>query len=383
LRDLARQQADRHIRAWAPLQLAFVLAEDEPAAAAPVVTEADAVAAASGMRSLRDMASFARAEWACSTGDLVTAIELTRDLLEGPWSSWWTDAIRCLSFAALLAEDEDALRCAADAGDQAVRISPGLASWAERGRQRLALLHGRPSAATDARDPPPPMCSSLWLAGRESIDAGSARVAVDHARFWARTEPHPRAVVAAIEGAATGDEDRWHDALGIAVDQGLRLIAVDALEGLAVAAARGESWAECLRLLGAAQRLRDETGYRWRFPFEDRAVTTARSAAIAALGAAANTAHSEGRDLDWREAASYARRARGQRRRPHHGWASLTPTEQEVVALVAEGLTNPQIAERLLMGRATVKSHLEHIFTKLAVRSRAELAAEAARRGVT
>jgi non-specific serine/threonine protein kinase len=51
-----------------------------------------------------------------------------------------------------------------------------------------------------------------------------------------------------------------------------------------------------------------------------------------------------------------------------------------VVTLVAEGLTNPQIAERLLMGRATVKSHLEHVFTKLDIHTRAELAAEVARR---
>ena len=58
----------------------------------------------------RDFASYARAELACSTGHLATAIELTRDLLQGPWSAWWSDAIRCLSFAALLAEDEDALR---------------------------------------------------------------------------------------------------------------------------------------------------------------------------------------------------------------------------------------------------------------------------------
>jgi DNA-binding CsgD family transcriptional regulator len=43
-------------------------------------------------------------------------------------------------------------------------------------------------------------------------------------------------------------------------------------------------------------------------------------------------------------------------------------------------MTNAQIAERLLMGRATVKTHLEHIFTKLGIRSRAELAAEATRR---
>jgi len=47
---------------------------------------------------------------------------------------------------------------------------------------------------------------------------------------------------------------------------------------------------------------------------------------------------------------------------------------------VAEGLTNPQIADRLLMGRATVKSHLEHIFTKLDIHTRAELAVQATRR---
>ena len=99
-----------------------------------------------------------------------------------------------------------------------------------------------------------------------------------------------------------------------------------------------------------------------------------------ALGDDAEPAAAEGRNLDWRAAAAYARRARGERKRPAHGWASLTPTEQQVVALVSEGLTNPQIAERLLMGRATVKTHLEHIFTKLGIRSRAQLAAEAARR---
>ena len=49
------------------------------------------------------------------------------------------------------------------------------------------------------------------------------------------------------------------------------------------------------------------------------------------------------------------------------------------MALVAQGLSNPEIAERLLMGRATVKTHLEHIFAKLGVSSRAELAAEATR----
>ena len=106
----------------------------------------------------------------------------------------------------------------------------------------------------------------------------------------------------------------------------------------------------------------------------------ARADAVAALGDAAEAAEAEGRQIDWRDAAAYARRARGERKRPSHGWASLTPTERQVVALVAEGLTNPQIAVRLFMGRATVKTHLEHVFTKLGLHTRAELAAEAVRR---
>jgi DNA-binding CsgD family transcriptional regulator len=50
------------------------------------------------------------------------------------------------------------------------------------------------------------------------------------------------------------------------------------------------------------------------------------------------------------------------------------------VTLVVEGLTNPQIAARLLISAETVKTHLGHIFTKLGVQRRAELAALAARR---
>ena len=84
----------------------------------------------------------------------------------------------------------------------------------------------------------------------------------------ARPVPHAQALLAAVEAAATGDEHRWRDALNIAVDQGLQLIAVDALEGLAIAAATATNWTECLRLLASAHRLRDETGYQWRFAFE-------------------------------------------------------------------------------------------------------------------
>ena len=71
---------------------------------------------------------------------------------------------------------------------------------------------------------------------------------------------------------------------------------------------------------------------------------------------------------------------RGVRRRPRTGWASLTPTERRVVDLVAEGLSNPQIAQRLYVSRRTVQTHLAHVFAKLSVTSRAQLAAEVTRR---
>lgn len=67
--------------------------------------------------------------------------------------------------------------------------------------------------------------------------------------------------------------------------------------------------------------------------------------------------------------------------RPARGWPSLTPAEQAVVELVTEGLSNRAIADRLVLSRYTVETHLKHVFAKLGVSTRAELAAGAARRG--
>lgn len=70
---------------------------------------------------------------------------------------------------------------------------------------------------------------------------------------------------------------------------------------------------------------------------------------------------------------------RGRRDRPATGWDSLTPTELRIAALVAEGLSNPEIGTRLFISRRTVQTHVSHIFSKLGVSSRTELAAEATR----
>jgi DNA-binding CsgD family transcriptional regulator len=61
------------------------------------------------------------------------------------------------------------------------------------------------------------------------------------------------------------------------------------------------------------------------------------------------------------------------------GWAAITATERMVVELVAAGCTNSEIAERLYTSRRTVESHLVHVYTKVGVRSRVDLAREAAR----
>jgi DNA-binding CsgD family transcriptional regulator len=59
--------------------------------------------------------------------------------------------------------------------------------------------------------------------------------------------------------------------------------------------------------------------------------------------------------------------------RPRNGWAGLTNSELAVATLVAEGLTNRQVAQRLFVSPHTVSMHLRRAFTKLDINSRVEL----------
>ena len=78
--------------------------------------------------------------------------------------------------------------------------------------------------------------------------------------------------------------------------------------------------------------------------------------------------------------AGIRRGSRAPRRRPTVGWDALTPAELQVAELTIEGLTNPKIAERLFLSKYTVQTHLSHIFSKLGISSRVELAGIAADR---
>jgi DNA-binding CsgD family transcriptional regulator len=65
------------------------------------------------------------------------------------------------------------------------------------------------------------------------------------------------------------------------------------------------------------------------------------------------------------------------RRRRNALCSALTERETEILQLVARGLTNSQIAERLVISRATVRTHLEHVFVKLGVHTRTGAVARA------
>jgi len=82
-------------------------------------------------------------------------------------------------------------------------------------------------------------------------------------------------------------------------------------------------------------------------------------------------------------------RAHGIRRGPHakhrrarSGWDSLTATEIKIAGYVEEGLSNPEIAAKLLLSRRTVATHVSHILKKLDVNSRTDIAREAALRTI-
>jgi DNA-binding NarL/FixJ family response regulator len=91
-----------------------------------------------------------------------------------------------------------------------------------------------------------------------------------------------------------------------------------------------------------------------------------------------DAAWAEGAALSTEEAIAYAQRGRGERKRPASGWASQTPAELDVVRLVSEGLPNQGIATRLFVSPRTVQAHLTHVYTKLGLSSRVQLAQERA-----
>ena len=243
---------------------------------------------------------------------------------------------------------------------------PGL----ERAHAHLALADGRPHEALDwlrrerTRLPGGELAAPSRLllvrALRQTGDPAGAVKVLDGLLAAAHVRPAIQA--AALTERAHLAEDLGlglhYEALRIRAAHGLLLGCIDSLEAIAAALAETDERGVAAVLAGAAARARAEHSYHG-------------NATPAPGGALPDAAPSPGMDLP--DAIALAQRSRGPRRRPSTGWDSLTPTEQSVVGLAAQGLSNPEIAARLYISRGTVKTHLAHVYAKLGATNRTDL----------
>ena len=163
--------------------------------------------------------------------------------------------------------------------------------------------------------------------------------------------PSVQSAALRCRGLLENDAERLVDAVGLALRSGRVLDHAGACEDAAGVLAEIGNRSEAKDLLAEAMARYEAV--------EARAWEARTSAALRRLGVRQG--------------------ARGPRRRPASGWASLTTTERDVSQLVAEGLTNREVAKRLHVSPHTVNTHLRHVFEKLSVSNRAELAATVAR----
>jgi DNA-binding CsgD family transcriptional regulator len=184
-------------------------------------------------------------------------------------------------------------------------------------------------------------------------------------------------VLAAIErgeGEYASAERRLHEALVTFFDLGCPQPAADVLEELAgIELDHGRPQPAAV-LFGAASTIRSEGRVVRRVGRQD-----AYEADLARLLAEPDAedlagAWEQGARLTLADAVAYAERGRGERGRPDSGWESLTATEAKVAELVALGHTNPEVAETLIMGRATVKADVSSMLRKLGLHNRTQLA---------
>jgi DNA-binding CsgD family transcriptional regulator len=265
----------------------------------------------------------------------------------------------CYSYAALA-------MAALAAGDVAVAAEAGASAQTQLGaRQELASYDINPLAQVALA------CGDL-TAARSWSD-----VAVSTTTGWhlaAALTTRARVAIAQRD-LESAERDARHG-LVCAAEVQAHLAVPDLLECLAGVAVDTGSARDAARLFGSAKTIRDRMGIV-RFKIYDAdyesSVTSVRTAAeFDEFG----RAWEEGAMLSTSEAIAYALRGHTGRKRPASGWTSLTPTELDIAQLVAEGLTNKTIGARLFISPRTVQTHLTHIYAKLGITSRVQLAQE-------
>jgi DNA-binding CsgD family transcriptional regulator len=267
------------------------------------------------------------------------------------------NAYTALAIAALAAGDVATALDAYEAAWQHHSVMPATAA-AQRSIGAVAALAG----------------GDLLAARRWADDAVTSTTG-----WWLMAALTTRARVAIAQGQLEQAERDAHDALACAAELEAYLGISDILECLAALAKDAGSHREAARLFGAAHGIRQRMG-TVRFKVWDAGYEASVAALRDAMGEQDfDAAWAEGAALSVEEAIAYTQRGRGQRKRPTSGWASLTPTERDVVRLVSEGLANNDIATRLFVSPRTVQTHLTHVYTKLGLTSRVQLVQEANR----
>ena len=222
----------------------------------------------------------------------------------------------------------------------------------------------------------PLACGDLAAARRWADDVVSATKGWSLAAAWTS-----RARVEIARGEFDAAERDAYEALDLAARLKGDLIVPVALDCLAITAAEADNHQLATRLFGAA-----DAAYRRMGMVRFKVLEADDERKIVALREVLgendfDAAWAEGAALSLGEAVAYAQRGRGERKRPSTGWESLTRAELDVVRLVSEGLGNKEVAARLFVSPRTVQAHLTHIYTKLGLTSRVQLAQEAARHG--
>jgi len=240
------------------------------------------------------------------------------------------------------------------------------ANWYARAQALLLEADGEPGRALAALQECWDRCARSGLAVEYPV------IGPDLVRLALAADQPGRAreVAAAVTSVASGNQVAWITGAALRC-QGLAAGDATILDAAVDALARGS------RPLELALTCEDAAAAHARQPSPGRAGQLLDQAITIyeRLGAA--------RDLARAQAALRQLGLRRGRRITHTraqtGWPSLTRSERAVVDLVAEGLSNPQIGQRLYISRRTVQTHLAHVFAKLHITSRAQLAAEAAR----
>ena len=334
------------------------------------------------------------AEAVAQFGGLVAEAESAHDLILR------STAHQGLSYALACQGELSASQLAADATLEAAAAELGemFAGTGYLALGNAALAAGDAHAAHDAGEAAfrhlsmaqPQLATATCYVMAQAAVAGGDLIA---ARRWAddavsvATGWHlvlaliPRARVAIARGEREDAERDIHGALACAAGIGAYLQIPDILECIADLAQGTGSHREAARLFGAAHAIRQRMG-AVRFKVWDAGYEAAVGALRNAMGDKGfDDTWAEGTALSTDEAIAYAQRGHGERKRPSSGWASLTPAELEVVRLVSEGLPNKDIATRLFVSPRTVQAHLTHVYTKLGLTSRVQLAQETARHG--